>query len=332
MKVLTLGSQELNKAKEHYRGRILRQVSFAGKYAPTKKDSLVSGVAVPALGEKAHELWVTDSPVTYQSFGVTQISQSEDFTLVRVVEQERRGHSLEPVGYAAYRRLCQNPALAGLSWLRCHNWIPKILAWTHDLERYRQFNIGRFEALQAFGRKDPEGRLILPAATGIGTSGGPLVIECLATRHQVVHLQNPRQKPFIQYSQKYGKRAPCSSRGTLLKGPGYEQVFIAGTASILGEDTVWIGDPVKQTEETLRNIATLISGDNLRTYGSASHFSLDDLQGVRVYIKRKEDYQAIRGVVERHLPGKPITYVLDDICRPELLVEIEGLTARKEGM
>ena len=46
---------------------------------------------------------------------------------------------------------------------------------------------------------------------------------------------------------------------------------------------------------------------------------------VRVYVKRREDYPQAREVCEKRLGELPIIYAIADVCRPELLVEIEGI-------
>ncbi|MEA1951543.1 MAG: dioxygenase, partial [Planctomycetota bacterium] len=73
-------------------------------------------------------------------------------------------------------------------------------------------------------------------------------------------------------------------------------------------------------------IAALISADNFQRHSLASGGqTLDDLAIVRVYIKRKEDYDRVKSVCEARLGELPAIYAVADVCRPELLVEIEGM-------
>ena len=46
---------------------------------------------------------------------------------------------------------------------------------------------------------------------------------------------------------------------------------------------------------------------------------------MRVYIKRREDYAKTKAVCEERLGELPAVYAIADICRPDLLVEIEGI-------
>ena len=87
-----------------------------------------------------------------------------------------------------------------------------------------------------------------------------------------------------------------------------------------------MGDAAAQTHETLDNIAALVGEENLRRHGLPGlGVSLNDLVVARVYVKRQEDYAAVRGICRQRLLAIPIIYAIADICRPELLVEIEGI-------
>jgi hypothetical protein len=52
---------------------------------------------------------------------------------------------------------------------------------------------------------------------------------------------------------------------------------------------------------------------------------MESLGLARVYIKRPEDFPAVRTVCEQRLGELPTIYAIGDVCRPELLVEIEGI-------
>ena len=58
---------------------------------------------------------------------------------------------------------------------------------------------------------------------------------------------------------------------------------------------------------------------------------MDDLALVRVYIKHQEDYAKVRAVCEELLGELPTIYAEADVCRPELLVEIEGVAFSSSG-
>ena len=106
----------------------------------------------------------------------------------------------------------------------------------------------------------------------------------------------------------------------------YVTTWISGTASIVNSESVHLGDIEKQTEQTISNIEALISSDNFRRHGVLNAGAqLSDLAKVRVYIKRREDYPKCRAICERYFGGLPTIYAVADVCRSNLLVEIEGV-------
>ena len=85
-----------------------------------------------------------------------------------------------------------------------------------------------------------------------------------------------------------------------IAGSDSATIFVSGTASITNSETQHVGDPGKQTDQTLDNIAALIGADNFEGHGIPSMgATLDDLALVRVYIKNQEDYAIVREVCEK---------------------------------
>ena len=124
----------------------------------------------------------------------------------------------------------------------------------------------------------------------------------------------------------YSPQSPKFSRAMVLSCGTYTTIFISGTASITHSQTRHPGDAVKQAEETLNNIAALIDEENLARHGLPGlGTSLASLGFARVYIKQPEDYAAVRAICEQRLGKLPTIYAIADVCRPELLVEIEGV-------
>ncbi len=118
------------------------------------------------------------------------------------------------------------------------------------------------------------------------------------------------------------KTTPKFERARYFELQDKKMIFISGTASITGELTVGIGDPVEQTEVTIQNIQRLYSDDVLKG------ISKDKLQAryghARVYLKNRNDFAAIKKTFEAHYGKLPVVYIIADICRDNLLVEIEG--------
>lgn len=203
-------------------------------------------------------------------------------------------------------------------------------------ERYRELNRARtdfFDEEQARGamvvRRD--GADYYPASTGIGTLCRGFTISGMALRTQRTDvvlrpLENPQQVSSFQYSANYSAKSPKFSRGMAVRIGDYVTTWISGTASIVRSESVHLGDAAAQTRQSLDNIERLIAADNFARHGlDGVDSSLRDLAKIRVYVKRPQDYELCRAVCEERLGAIPSIYALADVCRPELLVEVEGV-------
>ena len=215
-----------------------------------------------------------------------------------------------------------------------------IVADDGPTQNYRELNRARtdfFRGVQ-FGRSllmPGIDRGAYPASTGIGTRGARVVMSCMAldTRRPDVFLlplENPDQTPAYDYGKVYSPQSPKFSRAMAVILGNYFTVWISGTASIVDSETVFLDDAAKQTEQTIDNIEQLIGEANFRQHGvPGTGATLADLAKVRVYVKRPQDYQACREVCERRFGNIPVIYAVADVCRPDLLVEIEGVAFAK---
>ncbi|RKT55462.1 FkbO/Hyg5 family chorismatase [Saccharothrix australiensis] len=200
-------------------------------------------------------------------------------------------------------------------------------------EVYRAFCAGRAEA---FDRHRARG-LGMPAATAVGALGGGIGFHLLATRSAgVTHLENPRQVAAYRYPRRYGPRPPSFSRATWLQPdpvePGRGVLYVSGTAGILGHESVHPGDARRQCDVALRNIAVLIGRANTARHGIAAGFTPTDLRSVRVYVRHARDLDAVRARCALALdPAADVVFVVTDLCRRELLVEIEAVASASGG-
>jgi enamine deaminase RidA (YjgF/YER057c/UK114 family) len=203
-------------------------------------------------------------------------------------------------------------------------------------QRYKELNRARtdfYEGIDFLADCLPPGHrsAVYPASTGIGADDRDVTMSCIALatdRKDIVAmpLENPRQTSAFDYSARYGVKSPKFARAMALSCGSHATIFVSGTASITDQETRHIGDVEAQTHETLDNIAALISEDNLRRHGMPGlGTTLDKMALLRVYIKRQEDYAKTRAVCEARLDELPTIYAVADVCRPELLVEIEGI-------
>lgn len=203
-------------------------------------------------------------------------------------------------------------------------------------QRYKELNRARtdfFEGVKFIKNYLPEECRgdVYPASTGIGADDVDVVIGAVAISTKrndfvAVPLENPNQTSAFDYGAVYSPQSPKFARAMAVAPGNSCLIFVSGTASITDSESKYIEDPKKQTELTLDNIAALIDGKNLERHGLRDFGSsdLNSLQCVRVYVKRPDELETIRGVCQKRLGDKPVLYTIADVCRPELLVEIEG--------
>ena len=206
--------------------------------------------------------------------------------------------------------------------IRIWNYVPGIVEpVAPGLDRYMAFNRGRHAACSAAWGADAGFSRWLPSASAVGITGPDLVIDCLASDGGGVPVENPRQTASWRYSRRYGPRPPCFSRGTATELDGRRVLLLAGTASIVGEESRHAGDVRAQTRELLGNIEAVI----VRAGGSRRH-ALQQLTELRVYVVHAEDYGIVNAEI-RAACGENVRMesALARVCRPELLVEVEGV-------
>jgi len=200
----------------------------------------------------------------------------------------------------------------------------------YEMNRARaQFyqNIEFGAGLTPAGWKKP----VFPASTGIGMKGNDIAISCIALRSDgtevtLIPLENPHQVAAYDYAHQYGPEQPKFVRAMAVVIGDVVTTFISGTASITASESRFDDDIERQTSQTLDNIEALIAADNFRFHGRNDlGATLADLALVRVYIKRQSDYPAAKAICDSRLGRTPAVYVIGDICRSELLVEIEAI-------
>lgn len=209
--------------------------------------------------------------------------------------------------------------------IRAEGYPHLIRAWNHlggvnveedGVERYKRFSAGRHDALTGYGFD----RAQFPAASAVGMSESGLLIYFLASKHAGEQVENPRQVSAYEYPPQYGRRAPSFARATIFE----RQIFVAGTSSVVGHESVHVGDVRAQLDETLANLDVIIGAAASRRGASAS---LADLRGAKVYIRNATDYEAISSRLAAAMPHATFLYVESDICRSDLLLEIEGVVS-----
>ncbi len=298
-------------------------------------------------GDACFEIWRCDAgdlvsgrrgPLHYrfsESAGIV-------FGSVSVLEDDQAGieHAdgatpLERAAYRAYGALFSVlDTLAMRHPLRIWNIVPAINAEQFGSERYRQFNTGRRRAFQTFGRPVIDS---VPAASALGVPvpivgdaapAMPLVVSFLATRSASVAIENPRQISAYRYPSEYGPSAPTFARAAAWPDPRQPSerpvLFVSGTASIVGHETVHRGNVMAQLRETLANIEAVLAQAAREGHGART---LADLT-YKVYVRDPRESALIAAIDEmlRAHCGTAVRalYLHADICRADLLIEIEA--------
>jgi chorismate lyase / 3-hydroxybenzoate synthase len=268
----------------------------------------------------ATEIWLGRGPVNVGHDGRVKLAGNADYLLGHVSIELSGPEHLAELGCAAYLEIVSSLRDSGFPHpVRTWNFIPYIHDGRDDDEGYRQFCVGRAVAISTLGLASPD----LPAATGIGTPRSrTLVVAVLSSRQRARHMENPRQVPAYRYPRQYGPRSPSFARATLIDGAGDASLFIAGTASVVGHDSVHHAQAEQQTVETFTNIREILAVAAEETSKSSV-----GTWGGRVYVRNEADLLKIEEVVARAgVLQKPPLYVEAHICRTELLVEIELVT------
>ena len=205
--------------------------------------------------------------------------------------------------------------------VRQWNYIERITDWDGPCQHYQMFNNARsaFYACSEWVNG-------YPAATGIGTDLGGVLIDFDAVKfrdpsYSVTPIDNKLQVAAHSYSENVLKEAgavkatPKFERAKSLDSCDGRMIYISGTAAIRGEDSLVGVGVERQYEITMENIRELVSDA--------------DLEILRVYLKNVEDYGVIRDRMARECSGSFLSFMRADVCRSELLIEIEGIARQK---
>jgi chorismate lyase/3-hydroxybenzoate synthase len=257
------------------------------------------------------ECWLTDAMVSHGREGDLRWSRGGGWQFVAIEVDECGPDDIEAACTHAYDRLLAHVAASPEHHLlRIWNYLEAINAGAGDSERYRRFCDARARSMAAHGLTR------FPAATAIGHRGPQrrLQVYALCGQHDGTALENPRQVSAWAYPRQYGPTAPSFARAMLLPRGG---LAISGTAAVIGHASSHAGNVTAQAGEAIANLRALLERASLPPFDGSSP--------LKVYVRHPEDAEAVRGVLDRQLgPSVPRLLLQGDICRSELLVEIDG--------
>jgi len=275
----------------------------------------------PLLGADVIEVWHASGPVNIGFDGIVRYAADPNHMLGAIEVDERRYGGVAAAAEAAYSALSRfvagsrHPHL-----LRIWNYLDGINQGDGDNERYKLFCSGRAAGLRAL---NPMRDDRFPAATCIGRRDGDptLQVYWLAGRVPGVPLENPRQISAYRYPREYGPTPPSFSRAMLASD---RLVFISGTASIVGHETLHLGDVRRQTDETFTNLANVLQRAAGLAPGITPRLGTESL--LKIYLRDESLLPAVESLVRDHLPAHtPLVILHADVCRAELLIEVDCL-------
>ncbi len=299
-------------------------IAFGAQRPPVlAPDFPYAWIDMPVLnGEAVFEVWTSAQPVVREDTGKI-VSARNDEILFGCLQMES-GDNLAVASYRAYCLIFDFIDSCGYRHLqRAWHYFPRINADdAGGLERYLRFSVGRHEAFTAKGRvigKDT------PAACALGSRDGPLIVYFLAATRAGQVVENPRQTSAYRYPAQYGPRSPTFSRAMLMQTEGKPLLFISGTASIVGHETLHLGNATKQAEETAANVLAVIAQAQVAGFDPAS--STANLL-LKAYLRHPDYFSAVQNRLTRTFgPEAKVIYLQADICRKDLLLEVEGVYA-----
>lgn len=205
-------------------------------------------------------------------------------------------------------------------------YLADILSW------YTGFNKVRNDRYKEYGflidqsdRVETE-KIYLPASTGIlgyNCFGAGAVMDLLAII--------PQQDNKVKFEQETGKKqkspfryGSAFSRAMKIIEPGNTTVYLSGTASINEEGTtVFKGDTKNQIIKTMEVVEALVGEEE-------ENITIKDICTSTIFLKKAEDYKIYREVSGQcGLDNIPTVCIVADVCREDLLFEIDATFARE---
>jgi chorismate lyase / 3-hydroxybenzoate synthase len=284
-----------------------------GAGAPDSTDPRWLRVALECFNAPAPvELWQVDAEVSHGCHDTVRWSAGGGWLFAAIELDESDCGGIEGASreaYAALRRFMGTRDERCV--LRIWNYIADINLGRDDAERYKQFCDGRAAGLGDFFASG------FPAATAIGHHDRRhrLQIYLLASTEAGQAVENPRQVSAWRYPRQYGRTSPGFARAMLM--PARDALAISGTAAVVGHASAHEGDLEAQLNETLTNLEALLATSDMPA-GFDTHSPL------KTYVRHPMDAPRVRDILHRRLPGVPVLLLHGDVCRGELLVEIDG--------
>ena len=299
---------------------------FIVRYSAERVDNIIHDLAnIPITSLENPQIFETWYGVTSNAsckVGEWQFFLNEQYLMAAVPRSLLENMTVDQATEKAYSLLFEQMSTWGYPHLiRTWNFIPDITDGEYaGSNNYQLFCTGRS---RAYNHQLQE-IISYPAATVIGAHQPGVYIYFIAAKQAGIGIENPQQVSAFNYPSTYSQDPPLFSRALLHKNNNQQILFISGTASILGHSTQYSGDINRQTEVCLSNIEHLVN--SAVNENNFPNISLQEFSQFKVYIKNLEDLNTVKTHLIQLLgPSAPLYFLQGDMCRSDLLVEIEAL-------
>jgi chorismate lyase/3-hydroxybenzoate synthase len=231
------------------------------------------------------EIWQVDAPVNHGRDGDLRWSAGGGWLFAAIELDERNLGGPKNAAASAYEQLSRFIGQrAERHVLRIWNYLGAINQGSGDAERYKHFCDGRAAGMGEFFTEG------FPAASAIGHHGPAhrLQVYLLACDQPGERVENPRQVSAWRYPREYGRTPPSFARAMSLPA-----------------------------QDVLVNLEALLTTAGM-PIGFETHSPL------KAYVRNAVDAPRVRDFLRRRLADVPVLLLHGDICRSELLVEIDG--------
>lgn len=291
------------------------------RFDGTVPDTVYTGLQRLGPGPD-REIWQTPGPVVCGADGEVAWRRDARWLAITYQVPDDGRCDLADLAATAYQRILEVARQQACPWLvRAWNFMYRINAGDGDAERYRRFCLGRSRALDAAGVRHSE----LCAGTAIGSPEPVFRICALAAGEPGIAIENPRQVSAYEYPPIYGPRSPSFARGSaLVRDDGSALLLISGTASVVGHETRHPHDLAGQLDEVIINLRTLLD-ESARILQRPQLGDFDGNSILRAYLRHAGDWPTAEAMLRRVWPGVVLVGFQGDICRQDLLVEVEAV-------
>ena len=296
------------------RNKLLTVISFNKKIDYANN---ILSAGVPSInGKNLYEIWEVKDKVDRSTYNNIDVSRNK-YCLFGSIIIDNKG-SYEEIRLEIQKKYLDFFKISnenGMRIVKIWHYLPELLkAYPDKKTNYSLLCESREEIYRNFYKNSD-----YPAATVIGIEGNKILIYFLAASCETYEvIENERQVSSYNYPQNIFSEKPMFSRAVSFsfKDNIQKKIMISGTASIKGYESVHESDVAKQLDEALKN------------YKTFAKLESNPSNICRVYLTKyqTENLSMVAKKLENFFGTSQYILLQGDICRSELLIEIEGVS------